>query len=319
MRYIMKKLLLIIIFLSSSLFARDDDETRKAYNATEALKAKYSKPGIKPKRFFQAAYYIEKHLKKIKHSSRSYLTKKQTGLRHAIEYDPKSDHIFIVLNAKKAFIGSGAKKKVYKAILYGEHPKVVARGEQAIPMEDELYAHRALNGAAGVMATHAYTRHKDKKNTYHTIYADLYEGPLANLFRNKNLSLWNRLIVMSDLLNGLNSLHSRNFVHRDLHAYNFLVHKESSGTYRAVIADLGRTLKINKVKAMPAQMMRKMCAPEGFAFKKLKGKDYFATDIYALGCIFYNLFHNKLPSWQTESLRSDHITRAGKRPWFAKT
>jgi serine/threonine protein kinase len=103
-----------------------------------------------------------------------------------------------------------------------------------------------------------------------------------------------------------------------LHAYNFLVHKEHSGTYRAVIADLGRTVKIQKLKGLPAQMTRKACAPEGFAFKKLKGKDYFATDIYALGCIFYNLLHNKEAPWQTESLRSDHYTRAQKKAMVRK-
>lgn len=84
-------------------------------------------------------------------------------------------------------------------------------------------------------------------------------------------------------------------------------------TVHAVIADLGRTIPIHKAKNVPAQGARRFCPPEGFAQKNLQGSDYFATDIYAVGCVFYHLFHNKLPKWQGDYLKSDRYSSAKKK------
>ncbi len=289
----------------------------RALDAKKRLFATYKNPGISKRNFLQAAYYLETHLPSITHSHKRYLYKKKTGLSHDIEYDRATKNCFIVLRNKKAFIGSGVKKRVYKSIHYNHGPKLLARSEQTIPMELEFKAHKALQGARGVMNTHAFTTHKRKKTKYYTIYSDLYDGTLHDLFSRKKLTFRNKLIIMSDLLHGLESIHANDFAHRDLHAYNYLVHRETqadgSPLWRACIADLGRTIKLSALKGEVAQMTRRMCAPEGFRFTKLKGKDYHATDIYALGCIFYRLYHNSYPKWQHGYLKSKRISPGKKR------
>lgn len=298
-------------------------ELTRAIHATRRLATKYNDPPISKREFLQAAYYIETQLPYIKHSANHYLTKKKTGLKHDIEYDPTTGHTFIVLNSKKAFIGSGAKKSVYKTIHYSHHdPKVLARSEQTLPMPDEIKALKALQGVHGVMNAHAFTHHKSGNKKYYTIYSDCFKGTVSDLFSKKEIDFRNKLIIMHDLIRGLDSMHSRNYVHRDLHAYNYLLFEEnlSNGNkiLRAVIADLGRTIKIDQAKNVRAQMTSRLCPPEGFNQKKLKGKDYFATDVYALGCILYRLHHNRFPKWQGEFLRSDKLSPSKKKALLIK-
>lgn len=304
-----------------------NQELAHAAQATRALIAKYKEPRLEPglhaREFLQAAYYIETELPHIKHSAVHYLTKKKTGLKHDIEYDPATGHTFIVLDSKRAFIGSGAKKSVYKTIHYSHRdPKVLARSEQTLAMRDEIKALKALQGSHGVMNMHAFTMHKRKHKKYYTIYSDYYKGTVSDLFSEKEISFRNKLIIMHDLIRGLDSMHSRNYVHRDLHAYNYLIFEEnvSNGNkiLRAVIADLGRTIPISQAKNVRAQMTSRLCPPEGFDQKKLKGKDYFATDVYALGCILYRLHHNRFPKWQGKFLRSDTLSPSKKKALLVK-
>ncbi len=270
----------------------------RAINATKAFEKAKNRSGISQRQFLQTAFYIEKFKPK------KFIPKKKTKLTHALEFDRKTKKTFIVLNSKKAFLGKGAHKKVYKSILYGKNPTVIARSEQTDKMKSELKALKKLQGAPGLMNTHAFTSHKDKKHHYHTIYSDLYEGTLFSLLYNKQLSFENKLLIMKDLVQGLRSMHAKNLVHRDLHAFNFLIYSKNN-MWRAVIADFGQTFKTGKAKKLVSQMKRTLRAPEGINRKKMKGKDYFATDVYALGCIFYNLLHNKTPSWQESYLESE--------------
>ncbi len=298
------------------------EELLRAIHATQSLNERYSRPGISEKNFLQAAYYIETHLPYIKQTSKKFLTKNKTGVKNAIEYDSDTDQVFIVLDSKKAFIGRGAKKRVHKCIHYMSHPKVLARSEQSMVMHEELKAHKDLIGVPGIMNAHAFTTHKQKNKKYHTIYSDIYAGTLKDVLAKKHVSFRNKLIIMSDLIDGLLSLHSREYVHRDLHSHNYLYSVEYDGNgdkvLRAVIADLGRTIKISEAKGLRAQMTRRATAPEAFRHKRLKGADYFATDVYALGCIFYRLYYNKFPGWQKDYIKSHTIPLARKKALLIK-
>lgn len=313
---------MFLVLCPFSLFSHDKEADRRANLAWLTLQANYKNPGIKEKRFLKAAYYIETHLHLIKNSTNHFLTKKETGLKNSIEYDPVTGHIFILLDSPKAYIGRGVKKKVYKTIEYAAFPKVLARSEQSLPMDEELKAHKELQGAPGIMNAHAFTTHMHKKKTYHTIYSDIYEGTIRGMLGKNKLSFYDKLIIVSDLLTGIHSLHSRNYVHRDLHSGNYLFYTErqanGNSVLRAVIADLGRTLKIHEVSSLRAQMTSRARAPEAITYKNLKGSDYFATDIYALGCIFYRIYYNKFPKWQGEYLGSDAISDAKKKAMLIK-
>ena len=289
----------------------------RAVHTTTNLQAKYKHAPISKNNFLQAAYYIEDNLYHIKHSKKHFYPTKKTGLKTVIEHDPVTGNIFLVLDSKKAFIGKGKKKRVYKCIHYAHQPKILARSEQKKVMHQELQAHKDLIGAPGIMNSHAFTGHKENGKKHHTIYSDIYQGTLSDLMKKKPISLHNKVQIMSDLLDGLVSLHSKNYVHRDLHAHNYLYaiegHVNGHPILRAVISDLGRTIKTAQAKGIPAQMTRRASAPEALDYKHLKGKNYFATDIYALGCIFHRLYHNAVPKWQGNYLKSTSTSNARKK------
>ncbi len=297
---------------------QNNEPLLRAIRATNSLYQRYKQPGINKVRFLQAAYYIEAHKNLIKNSLKPYFTKKDTGLKHHIEHDPITGHVFIVLENKKSYIGRGKKKTVHKTIHYLPDPKVLARSQQSLLMDDEFKAHKALQGAPGLMNAHAFTVHQKDGKKYYTLYSDCYKGTLKSIIHKKRVSFKNKLIIMTDLLRGLESLHSRGYVHRDLHLANYLIFEESSKTIRAVIADLGRTIKIDRAKGLPGQMTKRLTAPEGFKQKKLKGPDYFATDVFALGSIFYWLYHNEAPKWQGEFLRSKKLPSWKKKALLVK-
>src|SRR5207244_1731596 len=64
--------------------------------------------------------------------------------------------------------------------------------------------------------------------------------------------------------------------------------------------DFGRTIHIKKANGISTQGGSRYKSPEAFFRKKMKGKDYFQSDIFAVGCVFYRLFQTKLPSWMDE-------------------
>jgi serine/threonine protein kinase len=292
------------------------NELIRAIRATKAFNRKNKNAPINKRKFLQNALFIESQLNNLNNNN-SYLTTEKTRLKNIIEYDPITRRAFIVLDNKKAFLGKGKKKTAYKSILYKKVPQIVARSEQSYPMEEELEAHKALQNVPGVMKTYAFTSHKNKGENYYTIYSDLYEKTLEDLLHKKSLSLRNKVVIMKDLLIGLDSLHSRNYVHRDLHSQNYLIRTEKNlkgkKVIHAVITDLGRTITIDNAKQVPAQMTRRICPPEGFTPETLNGSDYFASDLYALGSIFYRIYHNKPPEWQKEFLRSTSLSGIQKK------
>src|SRR5207248_1858662 len=129
---------------------------------------------------------------------------------------PITDKTFIHLDRyEKAWVGRGSKKWVLKSILFDvKNPKIVARAEQIEPMTHELEICKRMRGARGVIKMHAWTTHKTKKNTFTTLYLDLYKpGSIRYLLQHKKKSPFTpREIskIMHQLLTGLHSFHSKN-------------------------------------------------------------------------------------------------------------
>ena len=278
--------------------------------AARKIYAQENNLGIKPNDLLQVALFITTELE-AQLPTHTYLTPEMTGLQDVIEFDPTTGYTFIVLDRyKEAYLGKGKKKKVHKAILFDVNtPEIVARAVQKTSMGAELEMLKLLQGAPGLVATRAITTRAYKEKSITTMYFKLYDpgGLSVDFFQKNTFSLYEKASIALSLLTGLESLHSRNLIHRDLHRRNYLIKipEEPKGMRNVdiVIADFGRTIDIPRAVGLPYQGSSLFCPPEGLLMENPKSDDYFASDIYAVGCMLYRFFHNKIPSWQGEYLR----------------
>lgn len=257
----------------------------------------------------KTALFIETKLPQNK----PHLSQQTTKLPYTIEVDSQSKQPFIVLEGKRNWLGKGKKKVVAKALLYKHrNPQVVARAVQSIPMERELKITKNLQGKAGIFKTHGFVQHKSHGKKYTTVYSKLYRsGSLRTVFdRDARFSLREKIRIAYQISQGLYSLHKRAIVHCDLGARNYLIDiprgKAGSRAIEATIADLGRAEFTKSMGHPKAQGNMSYAPPEGLKRKELHPKDYFASDVFAVGCVFYELFYGKKPSWHTQSLSKDH-------------
>lgn len=281
----------------------------RASLATKNFKKIKSDLGVSTGAFFQIALFIETDLKKYIAHNRNFLPKSVTKLSNAIEHDPKGKRTFIVLDhSKKNFIGEGAVKTVYKSILY--HPKmpeVVARGEQSRAIKREIQITRLLQGSSGIFSIKGFGKHKEHGKEKIAIYSKLYHpGALQTAFeKGEKFSLYEKMSIALNILKGLDALHSRHIVHRDLGARNYLIDiphgKAGKRKIVAGIADLERANFSREVADTKVQGNTKYTAPEGLFRSQMKGSDYYASDVYAVGLVFYRLFYGKIPVWQDTS------------------
>lgn len=257
----------------------------------------------------QTTKFIESKLPRLIKQKKYYFSKRNTSLPYALEYDPKVKSTYILLEGKKAMLGEGRKKVVTKAIRYSrKRPKVVARAVQTLPMAQELKMTKLLQGKKGVFEVLGITKRRARGKTYHTIYSPVYKhGTFRALFKKgRHFSLYEKSKMAYHIMQGIESLHKRGIVHRDLGARNYLIKlpKGERGKRQAVacIADLGRAIHAKRlVKGDSVQGTPSYIAPEGLDLRKLKAKDYFATDIYAIGCVMYELFYEKTFPWHSKA------------------
>ncbi len=279
--------------------------------ATEKI-ARYKSLPVKRAKILQTSLYIETALKKHAKQHRYYLSKARTHLPYTLEHDPQTKASFIVVKDKKAFIGEGAFKKVYKAICYDpKSPKIVARAEEKTKSPKEHILTKKLHDSPGIYKTVGFGKHKRHNKQYHTIYSKLYRpGSLHDtLERKKKFSMYEKMKAASEILEGLAAMHAKGIVHRDLGARNYLIEipkgKPGKRNVRAAISDLGRATYAKDAAGTKVQGNTKYTSPEAIYRKRMKGKDYYKSDIFAVGCVLYWLYHNKMPSWLDRSYIKD--------------
>lgn len=188
---------------------------------------------------------------------------------------------------------------------------ILARADQKVAMDSEVEVYRSLKGLPGVVMMHSYTTHKEKNKPHYTLYLDLYShGSLSYFIKNKlPLTTEEAVSIIYQLSQGIESMHKQNIVHRDLHIGNCLVSMTDefmpTRKFKAVIADLGRATPLERAKGLKAQGACLFRPPEGWLYESMEGRDYLASDIYALGCVFYQLLHTKLAPWQQKKILKD--------------
>ncbi len=225
-----------------------------------------------------------------------------------LQYDPQTHHFFIHLGTKGVDpIGKGRKKVVTKTILYNrQQPKVLARAVAECDISTECTAMTRLKNLPCVVHPIALMTHVDPatNKTLTTIVTHLFRpGSLQSVIDDHTLKLTfkERLTIARDLITGLAAMHTKLYVHRNLGARNYFVDIEGTvpgeRKIHAVIADMGRALPVIRAYKVPAQSNVCYLSPEGFFRSKMMPFDYFPSDVFAMGCVMWQLYYDKLPAW----------------------
>lgn len=283
---------------------RGSQSLSRAVDATKRFQTLHPNLGMSLGSFLQTAIFIEADIKKYTSRGKKYLSRKKTKLPRTLEHDKETHTTFIVLDGvKEAFLGQGAKKTAYKSIDYNHRkPRIVARAEQIGGMAKELRISKLLRGSRGIYSSLGSGEHKAHGKRYTTIYSDLYNsGDLrAALEKKMAFSLYEKASIALNILYGLEALHKHGIAHRDLGSKNMFLNIEGVAPRRtidAVIADFGWSNFVKEIPHRKAQANYKNTAPEGIDFKKLKGSQYFGTDVFATGMVLYHLVTGEKVAW----------------------
>jgi serine/threonine protein kinase len=255
--------------------------------------------GVKEEELKRIYTFIEKELPVQVKSGRFFFPSTVTGFTCPVEYDPATKHVFIHVGT---YLADGYSKKVTKSILYSrERSEVVACCKGPLRDLPELKITQKLQGLPGIVEAKALL----KKTGSIELMLKLYNAKsIRALYKQKSLcfSFEQKQKIANDLIIGLSSIHKKGYIHRDLHPGNCLVDIAEDKSVKAAICDFGKTKKREECRAICPQIIRKYRSPEGYEIKKLRPKDYNATDIYSLGCVLYKLYFEKEPPWFSASL-----------------
>lgn len=265
----------------------------------------------------QTALFIEGKLPDYIKQRKYYLNSSTTNLAYTIEYDPSTKRAFILLEGVQgAYIGRGFKKTVYKSICYSStNPEIVARASQARLKKIERQVTDLLRGSKGLFTTYTITEHTENGIRYFAIYSKIYnQGAIYKFLENcGDLSLREKMKIALDVLTGITSMHKKKIVHRDLGTGNYLVEIEGDNVLgrrkiTTVISDYGLAEKVSRVKSVFAQGNALNLAPEGLFYNTMKGKQYYKTDLFAVGALLYRVFYRQNAPWQQARFRRDPLS-----------
>lgn len=283
------------------------EELERAVRTTQKIRMLGSDLGVSKADLFQMALYIETCLSHVHDHFDNYLSRRKSKFARTIEYDPHTHKAYIHLkNHKTDILGHGFKKTVTKSVLYDHHkPEIIARCESKLPMPEEIEALKEMQGSKGIVQVYSFTERSLKDNgKSFNIMCKLYQGGTLSqaMQRHTKFTLKQKMKIAHDLLTGLEALHAKGFVHRDVTARNMLLDYQKKGKRKvkglsAVISDLGRTIPAKSAFAVAAQANSAYVPPEGLLYEKLMNEDYYQSDIFALGCVLHHLYTGKSNPW----------------------
>lgn len=291
---------------------------QRACAAVRAIRAEDSQLGISETELFQLALFCETELSHWVKRRNNYLPSVDTQLPRDLEYDPVSKNTFIHLGTNGiSAIGSGQHKTVTKSILYRtERPEIIANcetslndGNEARIIRKEVSIMKRVNGIPGIVEVRSFIRRIENDgscNKFEILCKNYNSGSLRTVHyqHTPQFTFKEKVKVAYDLIQGLAGMHAKHLVHRDLHTGNFLIDiRNPQGQPRevsAVIIDFGRTMPISKCNGLDPQAAKQYRGPEGFLCH-LRGKDYYATDVFAMGCVFHDVLTGHLPKWSNQS------------------
>src|SRR5581483_216061 len=151
-----------------------------------------------------------------------------------------------------------------------------------------------MNVLDRILKVYGISQNPDTKD--YVMVLDYAEGRNFNYWVKKNYKNFDWLIkikALSGIIQGLNEIHKKQMVHRDLHTGNILSNIISLNlcSYNIFIADMGLCGEIGNVDETKIYGVIPYMAPE-----VLRGKTYTqAADIYSFGMIMYFIATEKQP------------------------
>jgi serine/threonine protein kinase len=150
---------------------------------------------------------------------------------------------------------------------------------------------------------HIYSFGK-KEGYYYFIMEYIEGGNLASLIENnlktdQFLPLDVAIGLISQICSGLSTVHSRNIVHKDIKPANILICKKN---HKIAITDFGLTSEIDSEEGSCIEGTPLYIAPERIKSQEIPQEKLYYSDIYSLGCIFFELLTGKPPYYTNNIL-----------------
>ena len=189
-------------------------------------------------------------------------------------------------------LGQGAFGKVYQVInnncnKYYAIKKILLKNLNENQFENIQNEAKILSNIESEYIVKYYDSFKDKDSF--NILMEYCENDLKNFineYKNKNELLDENIIynIIKQICLGIKEIHKKNLIHRDLKPENIFINKD----YKIKIGDFGisKELDFNNKYAYTSIGTNIYMAPEMIKGEKYNEK----VDIWALGCIIYELF-----------------------------
>ncbi len=254
------------------------------------------------------------------------ISNKDSQLGRSLLLSPSGNYVLLTKTSKgDKKRGEGTFKKVKYAVnLETGEKRVVAvlrrNGRSDIEwaaLLNEFPHMQTLKGKEGVVQidTAVITADKCYIVMEYCDQGDLYE---ALIDHPDSLTPTDKLQIAHDCATGLKNIHSSGLLHRDLKTENTFLYKDKSGRLRAKIGDLGAACPSNDLKerkrlrgtvgSLPPEIAQ-LVLQHGTKSPKVAPVTTEAIDVWALGLVYYKLFHPK----------GDFLSFQDRKTWKAIT
>jgi len=238
-----------------------------------------------------------------------YLRKADTDLSHTLEITP----IGKIIVYTQEIIGRGTFKTVAEAFLLVEQVNITNAKTRIDGLsidfqsaEKEQSMLKLFGNKLGMPRTYLISYHqRSHEGTYseipcQNILQRRYAGSLNNFKKlfPEGLSEQDLRFIGNQALASLSTMHTGGYSHSDIHAGNFLyaLSKDDQLLEEVVITDFGCAYRLDeKIDKIHLNLTN---APPEYLLKK-KDREYSGDkhDVWALGCMLYELTYNKKTPW----------------------
>lgn len=293
----------------------------QAVNGARSLLKLGKKANFDASTAFSLALFLERiFVETIHNHGTYYFERNKFGIERDIQIDPITANAYIHLGIQSGTqtqkpLGEGSKKTVYKAVIYDSfnRTEMTAVALASADMKDTFTAWKALNQKPGLVSFFSIldVPSKNKKSDMQiAIFMPCFTpGGLTEVLAPENkLTFKEKVGIARDAMMGLRSVHENGYIHRNINDSNVLTRIRLVEGSRRVISALGglsRAVAVADASRIVAQVSSSYLAPEAYAKDQLQGEAYFATDLFAMGEVYWHLFYGKRSSWSELRLYKD--------------